>query len=222
MSTTVAARSFARAGLMARLDPQLWAEAERLLVLALVLRPEERNAFLERECGNDAVRGEVTSLLEHAGEGLASADAAIAAAAAMECAADPELRWIGAHFGAYKLESIIGHGGMGAVYRASRDDAEFRQQVAIKLLRAAAQSPSTLQRFKQERQILASLQHPNIARLLDGGSTPDGVPYLVMEFVEGEAITEWCERHARWASDSYYAWLAHTERVASAAQGGAH
>src|SRR6202023_3582493 len=91
---------------------------------------------------------------------------------------------------------IAGHGGMGAVYRASRDDAEFRQQVAIKLVRAAAATPHTLRRFRQERQILARLSHPNIARLLDGGSTAEGVPYLVMEFIEGEPITTWCERHA--------------------------
>jgi len=182
---------------MPPLDPQPWAEVERLFELAWDLLPEERAAFLERECHDDHVRREVASLLEHAGVGMASADAAIAAAAsAMECEADPDLRWIGAHFGAYRVDSIVGHGGMGAVYRASRDDPEFHQQVAIKLLRAAAQSPSTLQRFKRERQILARLQHPNIARLLDGGSTPDGVPYLVMEFVEGEAITAWCERHA--------------------------
>ena len=101
---------------------------------------------------------------------------------------------IGARLGPYKVEAIAGHGGMGAVYRASRDDAEFRQQVAIKLVRVAAASPDTLRRFRQERQILARLSHPNIARLLDGGSTPDGVPYLVMEFIEGEPITAWCER----------------------------
>ena len=181
---------------MAPLDPQPWAEVERLFELALDLPPEERGAFLQRECHDDDLRREVASLLEHAGVGMASADAAIAAAAsAMECEADPDLRWIGAHFGAYKVESIAGHGGMGAVYRASRDDAEFDQRVAIKLLRAAAQSPSTLQRFKRERQILARLEHPNIARLLDGGTTPDGVPYLVMEFIEGQAITAWCEHH---------------------------
>ena len=85
---------------------------------------------------------------------------------------------------------------MGAVYRAAGDDAEFRQQVAIKLVRAAAESPGTLRRFRQERQILARLSHPNIARLLDGGSTPEGVPYLVMEFIAGEPISAWCDRHA--------------------------
>jgi serine/threonine protein kinase len=85
---------------------------------------------------------------------------------------------------------------MGAVYRASRDDAEFRQQVAIKLVRVAAESPSTFRRFRQERQILAHLSHPNIARLLDGGSTPEGVPYLVMEFIEGEPITAYCDRQS--------------------------
>lgn len=85
---------------------------------------------------------------------------------------------------------------MGAMYRADRDDPEFRRRVAIKPVRVAASSPDTLQRFKQERQILARLSHPCIARLRVGGSTPEGVPYLVMEFIKGEPITTWCERHA--------------------------
>jgi len=137
------------------------------------------------------------SLLEYPPDLLHTAAASIAAqVSAASGEADPDQRLIGARLGPYKIEAIVGHGGMGAVYRASRDDGEFRQEVAIKLVRAAAQSPATLHRFRQERQLLARLAHPNIARMLDGGSTPDGVPYLVMEFIEGEPITAWCRRRS--------------------------
>ena len=182
---------------MAELNPEQWAEVDRLFRCAAELPPEERSDFLARECSDRDLRQEVASLLQHSGEGLPSADAAIAsAAAALAHEPDPDERLIGARLGPYRVESIAGHGGMGAVYRASRVDAEFHQQVAIKLVRAAAESPSSLRRFRQERQILARLSHSNIARLLDGGSTPEGVPYLVMEFIEGEPITAWCERQS--------------------------
>jgi serine/threonine-protein kinase len=182
---------------MAQWTPEQWAELERLFARAAAMPAAERPGFLERECPDEGLRREVAALLEESGGGLTAAGAAIAAEAAqLAREADPDGRLIGARLGAYRVEAIAGHGGMGAVYRASRDDAEFRQQVAIKLVRVAASSPSTLRRFKQERQILAQLSHPNIARLLDGGSTPDGVPYLVMEFIEGETITEWCGRQA--------------------------
>ncbi len=109
---------------------------------------------------------------------------------------NPDERLIGARLGAYRLEAIAGYGGMGAVYRAYRDDDEYHQRVAIKLVRAAAESRYAQQRFRQERQILARLIHPNIACLLDGGSTPENVPYIVMEYIEGEPITTWCERQS--------------------------
>jgi Tol biopolymer transport system component len=178
------------------LDPRRWAEVRRLHERASGLPPAELPGFLEREGADQEVQREVRSLLEYSAAELRTAGAEIAGEiSALARDTDPDQQLIGARIGPYKVEAIAGHGGMGAVYRALRDDAEFHQQVAIKLLRAAAQSPSTLQRFKRERQILASLQHPNIARLLDGGSTRDGVPYLVMEFIEGEAITAWCEHH---------------------------
>src|SRR5580658_3232957 len=182
---------------MAELNAEQWAEVKRLFTAAAELGPGERPDYLGRECPNPDLRREVASLLEHSGEGIASADAAIAAAAAeLADEPNPDERLIGARLGPYRVEAIVGHGGMGAVYRASRDDAEFHQLVAIKLVRVAAESPSTLRRFRQERQILARLSHPNIARLLDGGSTPEGVPYLVMEFIEGQPITTWCDRHS--------------------------
>ena len=172
---------------MSQLDPEKWAEVRRLFALASELPPEAHAELLERECADRDVLREVRSLLEYSSAELDTTAAAIAAeAAALTREADPDERLIGARLGPYKVDAIVGHGGMGAVYRAYRDDGEFRQKVAIKLVRPAAQSPGTLQRFKQERQILARLAHPNIARLLDGGSTPDGVPYLVMEFIEAK------------------------------------
>jgi serine/threonine protein kinase len=97
--------------------------------------------------------------------------------------------------GPYQIVEQIGLGGMGEVYRAFRADDEYRRQVAIKLIRAGAASHFVLERFKTERQLLASFDHPNIARLFDGGTTDDGVPYFVMELIEGLSITEYCDRH---------------------------
>ncbi len=99
---------------------------------------------------------------------------------------------IGRRVGVYQIAELIGVGGMGEVYRAVRADDQYRQNIALKLIRAGQASQFVIERFKNERQILASLEHPNIARLLDGGSTEDGVPYLVMELIEGRTLTAYC------------------------------
>src|SRR5262249_30219945 len=101
--------------------------------------------------------------------------------------------WIGRRIGAYELVALLGRGGMGAVFRARRADKQFDKEVAIKLMQGGYASDFVLQRFKAERQILANLDHPNIARLLDGGATADGSPYLVMELVDGQPIDRYCE-----------------------------
>jgi Tol biopolymer transport system component len=182
---------------MFQLDPKQWAEVRRLFARASELQPAERAGLLQKECLDDDVRREVRALLEQPATGIDGVSEAIAdEMAAIAHEPDPDERLIGVRLGPYRVDAIVGHGGMGAVYRASRDDGEFRHQVAIKLVRAAARSPAALQRFKRERQILAHLAHPNIARLLDGGSTPDGVPYLVMEFIAGETLTAWCARQS--------------------------
>lgn len=106
--------------------------------------------------------------------------------------ADPGAWGVGRSVGAYRLTALLGQGGMGAVYAAERADDQFEQRVAIKLVRWDADTPDLRRRFHMERQILASLQHPNIARLLDGGVTRDGIPYLVMEYVEGRPLHEYC------------------------------
>src|SRR5262249_6867507 len=98
--------------------------------------------------------------------------------------------------GAYQIVEEIGHGGMGEVYRAVRADGQYTKEVAVKLVRSGYESGSLAERFRHERQILASLDHPNIARLLDGGSTGDGVPYLVTEMIKGVPIDQYCESHA--------------------------
>ncbi|MGH9841169.1 MAG: serine/threonine-protein kinase, partial [Blastocatellia bacterium] len=100
----------------------------------------------------------------------------------------------GARIGPYRLTRLVGRGGMGAVYEAVRDDGQFRQQVALKIIRRGMDTDFVRDRFLRERQILASLDHPHIARLLDSGATPNGRPYFVMEFVAGEPITDYCRR----------------------------
>jgi serine/threonine protein kinase/dipeptidyl aminopeptidase/acylaminoacyl peptidase len=169
---------------MLELGPEQWGEVKRLFGAALELPAVERAGLIDR-IEDETVRKEVRSLLEHLEAGETMGEAPYHGA---------DEQRIGTRVGPYRIESILGHGGMGAVYRAARDDGEFHQVVAIKLVRAAAESPETMQRFRQERQILARLSHPNIARLLDGGSTDQGVPYLVMEFIAGEPITVWCRQ----------------------------
>jgi serine/threonine protein kinase len=100
---------------------------------------------------------------------------------------------IGQRLGAYQIIELLGAGGMGEVYRAFRADDQYRMQVALKVLRGGHDSSFFVQRFKNERQILASLDHPNIAHLLDGGTTEDGAPYFVMELIEGESIEQYCD-----------------------------
>src|SRR5690606_29501368 len=101
-----------------------------------------------------------------------------------------------ARIGPYRIERLLGRGGMGRVYLAEHEAADFRRRVALKLVRRGLDTDDVLRRFRAERRILATLDHPNIARLLDVGATADGLPYLVMEYVDGVDILEHCRRHA--------------------------
>jgi non-specific serine/threonine protein kinase/serine/threonine-protein kinase len=148
----------------------------------VIAHPAERDALLAAE--PDA-------------EVRAEAEAMLADDERKPVAAEPGDARIGQRIGAYRLIERIGAGGMGAVYRAQRDDDEFDHDVAIKLLRHhGPASPGAIARFRDERQILAALSHPNIVRLLDGGTTDAGLPYLVMEHVQGVAITTYARDHA--------------------------
>ncbi len=100
---------------------------------------------------------------------------------------------VGKHIGPYLVEEELGYGGMGVVFIGRRDDKEFEQKVAIKILKQGLSTKYLVKRFENERQILANLQHPNIAKLFDGGKTSDGLPYLIMEYIEGKPLTEYCD-----------------------------
>jgi len=181
------------------MNTERWQRIKQLLGEALALEGAERSSFLDRECAGDAdLRREVESLLSsHAQAGTSflgtpAVDLKAVAAAAVASSA-PAYR--GRRVGAYQVLEEIGHGGMGEVYRAVRADGQYTKEVAIKLVRGGFDSRFVLERFRNERQILASLDHPNIARLLDGGTTDEGVPYLVMELIEGARIDSYCDEH---------------------------
>ncbi len=150
---------------------------------ALELSESERPQFLEKSCGDDInLRLEVESLLKS----FEKSENFIEKPAADFKQVFAEDKRIGNIIGQYKIVKEIGKGGMGLVYLAIRED-EFRQRVALKLVRGL-DTKDIVRRFKNERQILASLHHPNIAQLLDGGATEDGTPYFVMEYVEGLSL----------------------------------
>ncbi len=179
------------------MTPEDWQKVKDVLADALQLDPGQRDAFLARSCAGDGtVRREVELLLEHEGDlsphFLDEKTFAEAAAKVLPLEDDP---WLGRRFGAYKTIEQIGAGGMGEVYRAFRADDQYRKEVALKVVRAGQDSDFIFSRFKNERQILATLDHPNIAQLLDGGTTENGTPYLVMELIEGRPIGEYCDAH---------------------------
>ena len=166
--------------------------AERLRDLfdaAIALPPAKRAEFLDRSCRHDALlRAEVERLLASETTQDDEALSARAAAAATEFVASAP--WIGRRVGSYRILRELGSGGMGSVYLAERADAEYESRVAIKLIRGFP-SADALERLRHERQVLAGLVHPNIARLLDGGTTTEGQPFLVIEYVEGLALLDW-------------------------------
>jgi serine/threonine protein kinase/Tol biopolymer transport system component/tetratricopeptide (TPR) repeat protein len=176
--------------------PERWQEVKAIFESASEVAAPQRVAFLDERCGGDAqLRAEVESLLEaHENTGGFLEDIRDSVPI-MEPEGEPETAPIGARIGAYELVRELGRGGMGSVYLATRADSEFRKRVAIKLIRHGMESAFAMRRFRNERQILARLEHPNIARLIDGGTTPNGLPYFVMELVEGEPILKYCDGH---------------------------
>ena len=180
------------------LTPESWRRLDALFIAAADLPPLEQEAFVARETADDeALARQLRGMLAHASgapDRIASAISDVAASVSPSSSTD----WNGRHFGPYRLVREIGRGGMGLVFEAVRDDQEYRKTVALKVAPWSAavtgRDVELRERFRLERQILAGLEHPHIARLLDGG-TQDGVPYFVMEYVEGVPITTYCERH---------------------------
>lgn len=192
------------------MDPDRWRRLDALFQDALELPPERREGFLATACADDQeLRREVAAMLAADATGPGGAEvtagesdrlAGIVGSGAAQLGLDEDAGAADveplpfASLGAYRLIEEIGRGGLATVYLAERNDEQFSMRVAVKLIRRGFDTPDLLGRLRLERQILARLEHPNIARLIDGGTTPDGRPYFVMELIEGVRIDEWCRQ----------------------------
>src|SRR5215470_1990414 len=204
------------------MDPEKWERAKELFQAALDLDPSQRTSFLAENCADGDLRQQVEKLLisfQEAGNFLD--DPVLESSIARSRNSAPEIQpeeasslptksvgllttatgveaedhMVGRHLGDYKIVRRIGQGGMAAVFLAVRADDEYQKEVAIKLVQPGLDSQEQLRRFRNERQTLADLDHPNIVKLLDGGSTNDGLPFLVMDYVEGSRIDDYCDQY---------------------------
>lgn len=176
------------------MNPERWQQVKQLLDEVIALDGSERRPYLDRQCAADSeLRSEVESLLsshDRAGAGFLNTPV-------INVDKETPLKPVrtGRRIGVYQIFEEIGRGGMGEIYRAVRADGQYTKEVAVKMVRGGFDSAFVLERFRTERQILATLDHPNIARLLDGGTTEDGIPYLVLELIEGTRIDLFCDEH---------------------------
>src|SRR6266550_2274543 len=174
------------------MDSGEWQRLNEIFAAALEVAPERQSELLQQACnGDEQLRREAEAMLlaaRHAdSRGFLKSDVFAAGAQVLVANEIPP----GTMIGPYRVVREIGRGGMGAVYLASREG--FQQQVALKIIKRGMDTDAIVRRFVQERDVLASLNHPNIARLLDGG-TADGLPFIAMEYVEGETIIEFCDQ----------------------------
>jgi serine/threonine protein kinase/tetratricopeptide (TPR) repeat protein len=186
------------------MTPERWKQVEEVFQAAVDLPSAERHVFIAEACGGDfELREQVAALVaqhDAAGDFIEEPAVVVGSLRArldthpttpMTAAElDPA---IGRRIGSYRVVHEIGRGGMGAVYLAERADGEFRQRVAVKLIKRGMDTDFILRRFRNERQILATLDHPYIAHLLDGGTTDDGLPFFVMEYIEGQPVYRFCD-----------------------------
>ena len=174
-----------------------WRRLEEVYQAALDLRREQRDTYLRKACGDDIeMRDEARQLLAFDDTESSRIASIIEGTAAALFDGEPELdRMTGLELGAYRILREIGRGGMGAVYLAIRSDRAFDKQVAIKLVKRGIDTDAVLERFWHERRILAALDHPFIAHLIDGGTSPDGRPYFVMEYVDGQPLDNYAAAH---------------------------
>jgi len=172
-------------------EASAYEKVKKLFAEALEIAPEKRSEFLNENCADAEIKTEVESLL------AANAEAEnflndVSAVEVVQNSYQKSAAFAGQKIGRYRIESEIGRGGMGIVFLAARED--FRQQVALKIIKRGMDSEAIIERFAREREILAALNHPYIARLIDGGTTDDGLPFFVMEYVEGLPLDEFCRR----------------------------
>ena len=182
------------------MTPERWHQIEEIFHEALELGPAERRLFLEdKTAGDKDLRTDVEKLLSQFEEAsdfiekplYENGRGAVLSALLDDVDDDP---MVGKVLGSYRIEREIGRGGMGAVYEAVRADGEFRLRVALKVVKRGVDTDFVLRRFRNERQILAELDHPYITRLIDGGTTDDGRPYFVMEYIDGLPLYRYCDR----------------------------
>jgi non-specific serine/threonine protein kinase/serine/threonine-protein kinase len=172
------------------MSPARWSEVKS--ILAEVLDSEDRSAALDRLCSDPGLRREVESLLALETKAVSALETNATPGAILRAQSEPDAP--PDYIGPYRILREIGRGGMGVVYQGERADGQYQKQVAIKLITAARRDLGLDARFRRERQILAQFEHPNIARLLDGGAAPDGHPYFVMEYVEGLPLLVYCDQ----------------------------
>ena len=168
------------------MTPEVWERVKNLVADALDRPEAEREAFIGQSADQTTVRREAASILAQSPDRLE--------ACANDLINDERHLMTGRRIGAYAILRELGRGGMGAVYLAERADGAFEKRVAIKILKRGTDTDEVLKRFRSERQILARLNHPNIAGLLDAGETDDGLPYFVMEYVNGRSITAYAQQ----------------------------
>jgi len=173
-----------------------WNRIKSLFEELIATAEEERAAHLERTCADDPeLRSSVEALLA-SDQGRTDPLQDAIGHAAESLMEDHRDRLLGTRIGPYRVVSVLGQGGMSTVYRGERDEAQYRQTVAIKVLERATLHPRLRSRLNSERHILATLDHPSIARLIDSGELADGTPYLIMEYVDGESIDAYCDGRA--------------------------
>ncbi|MGJ5814322.1 protein kinase domain-containing protein [Paludibaculum fermentans] len=174
---------------------QRWRQIKDILAAVLELEPQRRTAYLDEACAEDAaLRAEVDEYLQY--ERDASERLPVTRWAEMEPEPEPVPDAPPERFGPYRILHELGAGGMGIVYLAERDDGAYTQRVAVKIMRSGAGAARMAELFRRERQILAGLRHPGIAALMDGGATPDGRLYYVLEYVQGRPLIDFCQsRH---------------------------
>jgi eukaryotic-like serine/threonine-protein kinase len=178
------------------MTPERYQQVKELFQSALEREGSQRKRFLDEACAGDpSLREEVESLLTSHEQAPSFIESSALEIVSKVLPDQRDEQMVGQRIGPYKVIREIAHGGMGAVYSAFRADDEYQKQVAIKLIKRGMDTDSIIRRFRNERQILANLDHPNIARLIDGGTTEDGLPYFIMDHVEGLPIDAYCDAH---------------------------
>lgn len=185
------------------MNKQTWDKIETIVDQALTLPDDKRRAFIAKQCGEDnELFSTITELLHSIEESQgflenpgAQQDDLLKDFAREFESISPQSSMVGQQIGNYEITKLLGHGGMGSVFLAERADGAFEHRVAVKLVRRGMDTPENIARFQRERAILANLNHPNISHMYDGGLTDDGLPYLIMEYVDGIPLDEYCARN---------------------------